>query len=172
MPSTTDSRTHKAISFKGFGGAGGRTSVTSSRVAPAVDPRVKLHAPTVSGLHERRRRRRTQVPAMYSLAIVRVLSQKGDPLEGHVIDLSETGMAVQLDSIVPVGQAVTVEFRVSGLGRIVHEEWAEFAAAAVVVRHDDMDDFPAGPYKTALRFVRIGTMAQAQIARFVATHPG
>ena len=177
MASIIHSHTQNATSFKRVGGAGNaggmgsRLTVTSSRVPPAVDPRVKLQAAAVTGLQERRRRRRAQVPPMYSLAVVRVLSQKGDPLEGHVVDLSETGMAVQVDSVIPVGQGVTVEFRVSGLGRIVREEWSEFAAAAVVVRHDDVDDFPCGPYKTALRFVRIGTMAQAQIARFVATHP-
>jgi c-di-GMP-binding flagellar brake protein YcgR len=99
------------------------------------------------------------------------LAQLGSPLEGHVLDLSETGMAVEVDSLIPVGQAVTVEFRVAGLGRMIDQQWTEFVAAAVVVRHDELEDFPQGPYKIALRFARIGTMAQAQIARFVATNP-
>jgi hypothetical protein len=143
-----------------------------SRVpAEVTDPRVKLQANGVTGLQERRRRRRAHVPPMYTSAIVRVLAQRGEPLEGHVVDLSETGMAVQVDSLIPVGQAVTVEFRVAGLGRIADDQWTEFQAAAVVVRQDDVEDFPNGPYKMALRFVRIGTMAQAQIARFVATNP-
>jgi c-di-GMP-binding flagellar brake protein YcgR len=171
MSTYTHSGTRKLSPPKGTSAP--RNTVTSSRVAPAVsDPRIDLHAPTVKGLHERRRRRRAMVPPMYTLAVIRVLSRKGEPMEGHILDLSETGMAVQVDSLIPVGQAVTIEFRVAGLGRIAHDEWTEFAAAAQVVRHDNLDDFPAGPYKTALRFVRIGTIPQAQIARFVATHPG
>ena len=170
MPTSTESRTGTR---KRPVGISGRTMVTSSRVAPAVsDPRVQLRAAVVTGLQERRRRRRAQVPAMYSQAVVRLLGQRSVPLEGHVLDLSETGMAVQVDERIPVGQAVTVEFRVSGLGRVAEEQWSEFAAAAIVVRQDGVEDFPGGPYKIALRFVRIGTMAQAQIARFVATHPG
>jgi c-di-GMP-binding flagellar brake protein YcgR len=146
--------------------------VLPSRVRTEVtDPRVQLHQPAVAGLQERRRRRRARVPTMYTSAVVRVLGQRGALLEGHVWDLSETGLAVQVDTLIPVGQAVTVEFRVAGLGRVADDQWMEFAAAAVVVRQDETDEFPAGPYKLALRFVRIGTMAQAQIARFVATHP-
>ena len=147
-------------------------TVKPSRVTPEVtDPRVQLHQPAVTGLQERRRRRRAHVPPMYTTAIVRVLAQPGSPLEGHVLDLSETGMAVEVDSLIPVGQAVTVEFRVVGLGRMTNQQWTEFVAAAVVVRQDELEDFPQGPYKIALRFARIGTMAQAQIARFVATNP-
>ena len=169
MAITTDNNARKAASFR----SATRTQVTPSRVATAVsDSRVQVAAGTVKGLHERRRRRRAQVPPMYTLVVVRELGKKGVPMEGHVLDLSETGMAVELDDKIPVGQGVTIEFRVTGLGRIVNDEWSEFVAAGVVVRHDNVDDFPGGPYKTALRFVRIGTMAQAQVARFVATHPG
>ena len=105
-------------------------------------------------------------------AVVRVLSRKQEPLEGHVLNLSEVGMMVEIDSKIGIGQAVTVEFRVAGLGRVVADQWGEFAAAAEVARIDDIDDFPNGPYMVALKFVRISTMAQAQIARYVATHPG
>ena len=95
----------------------GRPVVTSSRVPPQ-DPRVKVQKEAVAGLQERRRRRRVPVPPMYTQAVVRVLSSKGPPLEGHILDLSETGMLVDLETRIPVGQAVTVEFRVSGLGRM------------------------------------------------------
>lgn len=148
----------------------GRAQVTPSRVAPAADPRVKLQHATVTGLQERRRRRRVAVMPMYSTAVVRVLSQKGLLIEGHVLDICENGIAVELDSLVAIGQAVTVEFRVSGLGRVTEGEWSEFAAAGEVVRHENLEDFPGGPYKHAIRFARMSTMAQAQIARFVATH--
>jgi c-di-GMP-binding flagellar brake protein YcgR len=171
MPLST-TRRFASKSLPGKALASGARTVKPSRVTPQVtDPRVQLHEPAVAGLQERRRRRRAHVPPMYTSAIVRVLAQPGEPLEGHVQDLSETGMAVQVDSLIPVGQAVTVEFRVVGLGRMSNDQWPEFVAAAVVVRHDDVEDFPHGPYKIALRFVRIGTMAQAQIARFVATNP-
>lgn len=150
----------------------GRAVTAAGRTAPAQDSRVKLHEPTVVGLQERRRRRRAIVPPMYSWARVRVLAQRDSEIEAHVLDISETGMALEMDSLVPVGQPVTIEFRLSGLGRIRDGEWTEFAAAAEIVRHDQVDDFPGGPYKVAVRFVQMPTMAQAQIARFVATHPG
>ena len=109
---------------------------------------------------------------MYSSVVVRVLSRKTAPIEGHVINISENGIAVEIDSQIAVGQAVTLEFRIAGLGRVVTDQWSEFAVAAEVARIDDLDDFPQGPYRIALKFVRISTMAQAQIARYVATHPG
>jgi hypothetical protein len=108
---------------------------------------------------------------MYTQAVMRVLSQQAEPLEGHVVNLSEMGMVVEVDFKVAVGQPVTVEFSVSGLGRMVGENWPTFAVAAEVVRHDNLDDFPQGPYRTALKFVRIPTMVQAQLARYVASHP-
>lgn len=110
---------------------------------------------------------------MYTAASLRVLSRQDGPLDGHVVDLSETGMAVEIDEQLPVGTAVTVEFSVSGLGRqrSSSEEWPTYAVAAEVMRIDGLDDFPFGPYRTALKFVRVPTMVQAQIARFVATQP-
>jgi hypothetical protein len=148
----------------------GLTVGISPRMPVGVDSRIHLRPQAVAALQEQRHRRRAHVPPMYTLAVVRVLANKDAPLEGHILDLSETGMAVQVDTLISVGQPVTVEFRVSGLGRVVADEWVEFVAAAVVVRHGDVDDFPAGPFTIGLRFVRIATMAQAQIARFVAVH--
>ncbi|HVT80606.1 MAG TPA: PilZ domain-containing protein [Phycisphaerae bacterium] len=168
MPATT----HNRFVPKTPRLATGRAQVTPSRVAPASDPRVKLQHATVTGLQERRRRRRVAVMPMYSSAVVRVLSQKGLLIEGHILDVSENGLAVELDSLIAVGQAVTVEFRISGLGRVVEGEWSEMAAAGEIVRQENLDDFPGGPYKHAIRFARMSTMAQAQIARFVATHAG
>jgi hypothetical protein len=88
-----------------------------------------------------------------------------------VVDLSETGLAVEVDERIGVGQPVTVEFSIAGLGRMRGEQWPTFAAAGEVVRIDNLDDFPQGPYRTAVRFVRIATMVQAQIARFVVMQP-
>jgi hypothetical protein len=128
--------------------------------------------PPIAGVAERRRRRRVAVQPMYTFALVRVLSRKAAPIEGYVVDLSETGMALETDALIPVGEAITVEFRIAGVGRLHNEEWPQFAIAAEVVRHDDVDDFPGGPYRTALRFGPLATMTQAQIARFIATQPG
>ncbi len=119
---------------------------------------------------EHRKRRRIALPPMYSAVVVRVLSEQAEPIEGHALNMSESGIAVELDRIVPPGSPVTVEFTVSGLGRARPNDWPVFVAAAEVLRHDDMDDFPGGPYKTALRFVKIPTMVQAQIARYIASH--
>jgi hypothetical protein len=114
---------------------------------------------------------------MYTAAVVRVLGKRLSPLEGHVLNVSETGIAVELDVQLTAGQAVTVEFQVAGLGTIRWAgqeggEWPRFAAAAEVVRQDDAEDFAGGPYRIALRWLQLPTMAQAQIARFVAAHTG
>ena len=120
---------------------------------------------------DRRRRRRSNVQPMYSSCVVRVLSKARPPIEGHVVDLSETGIAVEVDELIKVGQAVTIEFMVAGLGRLRNHAWQMFAAAAEVTRHDEVEDFPGGPYKTALRFIRLPAILQAQIARYIIAHP-
>jgi len=129
------------------GSAVGKMGVTapaagSPQIARVIESPVKLQSGNVVALQERRRRRRVPVQPMYTSALVRVLSQRGTTLEGHVLDVSENGMAVQIDSLIPLGQSVTVEFRVSGLGRVADGQWTEHVAAAEVVRHDDLDDFP------------------------------
>jgi len=124
----------------------------------------------IKSVKEHRKRRRIALPPMYSTVVVRVLSEQSEPVDGHAVNMSESGLAVELDRLVPPGSPVTVEFSVSGLGRARPDEWPVFVAAAEVLRHDDVDDFPGGPYKTALRFVRIPTIVQAQIARYIASH--
>jgi hypothetical protein len=132
---------------------------------------VKVVGAGVGEFKDRRRRRRVKVQPMYSSAVVRVLSKRNGPLEGHVTNLSETGMVVSIDEKIGIGQPVTVEFQVAGLGRPKNEQWPVFPVAGEVVRVDDCEDFPGGPYCVALRFVRIPTMVQAAIARFVLTQP-
>ncbi len=168
MPATTDNR----FTPKGSRMMSARSAATPSRVAPAADHRVTLRPAAVAGLQERRRRRRVAVAPMYSSALVRVLSQRGPAIEGHVLDISENGIAMEVDSLIAAGQPVTVEFRVAGLGRVADDQWMEMTAAGEVVRQENVEEFPGGPYKIAVRFVRMSTMAQAQIARFVATHAG
>jgi hypothetical protein len=162
-----------------------RTSAATGRVAPSVvtsaglgrtlttNSPVRLVSDVVGEFKDRRRKRRVELPAMYTTASIRVLSTQGGPLEGHVLDLSETGMAVEIDDQIPMGAAVTVEFSIAGLGRqrSPDDEWPTYALAAEVMRIDHLEDFPAGPYRTALKFVRVPTMVQAQIARFVVMQP-
>jgi c-di-GMP-binding flagellar brake protein YcgR len=126
---------------------------------------------SINEFKDRRRKRRVPVQPMYSFASIRVLSRQDGPMEGHVINLSETGMVVEIDNLIAVGQAITAEFSIAGLGRAREDHWPTYAVAAEVVRVDDVTDFPMGPYRTALRFVRIPTIAQAQIARFIVTQP-
>jgi len=129
----------------------------------------KANPSSAVAVQEKRRRRRVAVAPMYTSVLLRNLSQRTAGIEGHVLDVCENGIAIEADFLVPVGQVVTVEFQVAGIGHLRQQAWPEFAAACEVVRHDDVEDFPQGPYKMALRFVKVSTMAQAQIARFVAT---
>jgi hypothetical protein len=76
-----------------------------------------------------------------------------------------------VDHKIKPGSAVTVEFSVSGLGRIRGNHWPTFAAAAEVLRLDNEEDFPGGPYRTALRFIRLPSIVQAQIARYILAQP-
>jgi hypothetical protein len=156
----TTTRTNTGISQS----AGAKPALTTT--SP-----VKLVTAGVGEFKDRRRKRRVKVQPMYSSAIVRVLSKRDVPMEGHVVNLSETGMVISVDDKIGIGQPVTIEFQVSGLGRPKGEEWPIYPVAAEVVRVDDCDDFPGGPYCVAMRFVRIPTMVQAAIARFVLTQP-
>jgi c-di-GMP-binding flagellar brake protein YcgR len=141
----------------------------AERLQSAAASPVRL-SPGVQEFKDRRRRRRVNLPPMYTAVSLRVLSRRDVPLEGHAVNLSETGMVVEIDNLIPIGQAVTLEFQVSGLGRLRDDQWPTYAVAGEVVRIDDLAEFPQGPYRVALRFVRIPTMTQAAIARYVATH--
>lgn len=121
-------------------------------------------------IRERRRRPRTAVPPMYSVVVVRVLNKRQEPLDGHALNISESGLAVQIDEIVPPGSPVTVEFSLAGLGRERAQSWPTFVATAEVVRNQEVEEFPGGPYHTALKFVRIPSIVQAQIARYIAVY--
>lgn len=144
---------------------------------PIATAAIQVHAITaeesrVEALRDRRRKGRAGVPPMYSQVTVRVLNQKSEPIEGHALNVSESGLAAELDHLIPAGSPVTVEFAVAGLGRARPQQWPTFVATAEVTRTQDVDDFPGGPYHTAFRFVRIPTIVQAQIARYVACHAG
>lgn len=156
------------------------TPTTGRSMPPRSRPVVERHTasmtatpvrlgPGVQEFKDRRRRRRVALQPMYTSVSLRVLSRRDQPLEGHAINLSETGIVVEIDNLIPIGSPVTLEFTVAGLGRLRDDTWPSYAVGAEVVRIDDLAEFPQGPYRVALRFVRIPTMTQAQIARFVAT---
>ncbi len=153
-----------------FIGSGTKSIPSERPIRATVTSQVRL-APGVGEFKERRRRRRIALEPMYTFASMRVLTCQEGPLEGHIINLSETGAVIEVDEKVAPGQPVTVQFSVAGLGQLRNNEWPMFSAAAEVVRIDDLDDFPQGPYRIAMKFVRIPTMAQAQIARYIVTRP-
>ena len=142
----------------------------AGRLGEAASPSPVRLSPGVQDFKDRRRRRRVNLQPMYTTVSVRVLSKRDMPLEGHAINLSETGIVVEIDNMIPIGQAVTLELKVSGLGRLRGDTWPTYAVAGEVVRMDDLAEFPQGPYRVAMRFVRMPTMTQAAIARYVATH--
>ena len=144
----------------------------SSLLMPSPEMQIPVTAVQTRemSMRERRRRPRAVVAPMYSAVVVRILNKKHKPIDGHVRNISETGIAVEIDDLVEMGSPVTVEFSVSGLGRERAQTWPTFAATAEIVRHQDVEDFPQGPYHTALRFVRISSIAQAQIARYIAVY--
>ena len=144
--------------------------VPAERLSQAATASPVRLSPGVQEFKDRRRRRRVNLQPMYTTVSVRVLSKRDVPLDGHAINLSETGVVVEVDSVIPIGQAVTLELTVAGLGRLREETWPTYSVAAEVVRVDDLAEFPQGPYRVAMRFVRIPTMTQAAIARYVATH--
>ncbi len=119
---------------------------------------------------DRRKRRRVAIAPMYSSVMLRVLNARCEPLDGHALNVSETGLAIEIDSPIAPGTPVTVEFTVAGLGRLRGRQWPSFAAAAEVVRDASQEDFPMGPYRVGLRFLRISSIVQAQISRFVISH--
>ncbi|HUO08963.1 MAG TPA: PilZ domain-containing protein [Phycisphaerae bacterium] len=144
--------------------------IAAERRTPSLPSTPVRLAPAVQDFKDRRRRRRVNLQPMYTTVSLRVLARRDPPLEGHAINLSETGIVVEIDNLIPIGSPVTLEVTVAGLGQLRDDTWPSYAVAAEVVRIDDLAEFPKGPYRVALRFVRIPTMTQAQIARFVATH--
>jgi c-di-GMP-binding flagellar brake protein YcgR len=140
------------------------TKQPTPTMLPASLPKLP---PQSAGIRDRRRKPRIALQPMYTKVVVRALNEKSDPIDGHALDLSEIGLAIELDRLVPIGSPITIEFSVSGLGRLRGSDWPTFAAAGEVVRHANVEDFPQGPYLTGVRFVRIPSIVQGQIARYI-----
>ena len=95
--------------------------------------------------HMRRKHERIRVQPMYTSVIAKA-GGTSDDLEmlGHVYDVSEGGVRIELDEALEPGQTVTVQLEFPGTAAAIE------ASAKVVWVHDDLDD--PGPRRMALRF--------------------
>ena len=93
----------------------------------------------------RREFERIRVQPMYT-AVTACTSAQDNPrrLQGHVYDISESGVRIELDDALEPGQIVTLHLDLPGADAAVE------AAASVVWVHDDQDD--PGPRRMALKF--------------------
>jgi len=88
----------------------------------------------------RRHFERFAVQPMYSeIAVDRVLEGRMRRVEGHVYDVSEGGLRVELDERLDVGEHVNVSFVLPGQSRD-DADAAIHAACQVVWVNDDLDD--------------------------------
>ena len=136
------------------------------RTLPVPMPMPATAAP-VKRFEERRRTLRRAVMPMYSHAVVRAGMSRSLAIEGYVLNLSETGVALEIDTLVDVGTEVTLELQVSCLGKIVDGEWAHATAEARLLRQDELHDFPGGPYRVGLRFTSLPAELKEAIGRYL-----
>ncbi len=88
---------------------------------------------------------RIRVQPMYT-AVTACTGTTDNPLRlhGHVYDISESGVRIELDDALEPGQIVTLQLDLPGAAAAVE------AAASVVWVHDEQDD--PGPRRMALKF--------------------
>ena len=94
----------------------------------------------------RREFERIRVQPMYAAVTART-GTPDNPLRlqhGHVYDISESGVRIELDDALEPGQIVILQLDLPGADAAVE------AAASVVWVHDDQDD--PGPRRMALKF--------------------
>ncbi len=93
----------------------------------------------------RRESDRIRVQPMYS-AVTACTDARENPVRllGHVYDISESGVRIELDNPLDPGQIVTLQLDLPGASAAVE------AAASVVWVHDEQDD--PGPRRMALKF--------------------
>ena len=93
----------------------------------------------------RREFERIRVQPMYTAVTACSSSKERSPrLEGHVYDISQGGVRIELDDPLDLGEIVSLQLDLPGTDAAVQ------AAAKVVWIHDDQDD--PGPRRMALRF--------------------
>ena len=94
-----------------------------------------------------RKANRMAVPPMYSTLAVQAKPFRG-AREGHVYDLSESGLRFEIDDPLPVGTDLALEFAVPAAGVIR-------ANARIVRVYDEADD--PGPRRMGARFTGFST---------------
>ena len=92
----------------------------------------------------RREFQRIRVQPMYTAVTACAGAQDNARLMGHVYDISESGVRIELDNAIDPGELVTLQLDLPGIDAAVQ------AAASVVWVHDDQDD--PGPRRMALKF--------------------
>ena len=94
---------------------------------------------------ERRLHERFTLAPMYTdVTVQRVENLSIDRFEGHAYDISESGVRIELDVALEIGQGVALHLSLPG------QENPMFVAADVVWVNDELDD--PGPRRMALRF--------------------
>ncbi len=95
----------------------------------------------------RREHERIRVQPMYTSVIATGVGEDpGLEMLGHVYDISEGGVRIELDEPLDPGQKVVLRLEFPGAPAAVQ------ASASVVRVHDDQDD--PGPRRMALRFIK------------------
>lgn len=119
-------------------------------------------------LRNRRRHPRIRVQPMYTSVSVQRIEQRDAGfgmcrLEGHAYDVSLTGVRIELDVSLAVGEQVTVSLGLPGATRDIN-------AKGDVVWVNDEDDDP-GPRRAALVFTGFVTKEdRARLAGYLATN--
>lgn len=94
---------------------------------------------------ERRLHERFTLAPMYTdVTVQRVENLSLDRFEGHAYDISESGVRIELDVALEIGQGVALHLSLPG------QDTPMFVAADVVWVNDELDD--PGPRRMALRF--------------------
>ena len=93
---------------------------------------------------EKREHPRYKLPAMYSLIRVRIADRQSELAQGHIYDVSRSGLRFELDHPIDPGTRVDVRAMLPGF------QHASIMAHGTVVRvHDDKDE--PGPVRMGLR---------------------
>ena len=94
---------------------------------------------------ERRLHERFTLAPMYTDVTVQCVENLSiDRFEGHAYDISESGVRIELDVALEIGQGVALHLSLPG------QDTPMFVAADVVWVNDELDD--PGPRRMALRF--------------------
>lgn len=116
---------------------------------------------STSGPSNRRECQRLKLPAMYTSVLVEPKpDMDGATLSGHAYDISESGVRIELDEPLNVGQPVKLHLGLPGNDQ-------QISAAANVVWVNEIEDDP-GPRRMALRFTEFASPADyARLADYL-----